>query len=211
MTVFGLVRHGQTDLNLQRVFQGVTDAPLNEVGIEQAHRALDNLPPTAWDVVVSSSMRRAEKTGRIIAADHGIEFGGTYPELVEVDWGIAEGHPIEEVESLYPERIIPGQEDPQQAVDRACKALMMLAQRYPGKNVLVVVHGSLIRFLSAAILGRRLPSIGNATLTRLSLTDEGWLLDMLAGNELDPPVFAPRRDSSPYLPFSYDLVPLAKG
>ena len=81
MTLFGLVRHGQTDYNLRNLFQGSSDIPLNETGIAQAHAAFDGLEAVDWDVVVSSPLQRAEQTARIIGEDHGIPFGGTEDRL----------------------------------------------------------------------------------------------------------------------------------
>src|SRR5699024_4407647 len=52
MTLFGLVRHGQTDYNRQHLFQGSSDIPLNDTGREQAHQALATGTPVAWDAVI---------------------------------------------------------------------------------------------------------------------------------------------------------------
>ncbi|MDN5822341.1 MAG: histidine phosphatase family protein, partial [Brachybacterium sp.] len=130
MTLFGLVRHGQTDFNLRSLFQGSSDIPLNETGIAQAHAAFDGLPVVDWDVVVSSPLQRAEQTARIIGEDHGIPFGGTEDRLREIDWGAAEGRPAAEMEQQYPERDFPGVEDTQQVADRGFDGLEALEERY---------------------------------------------------------------------------------
>ena len=66
--------------------------------------------------------QRAEQTGRIIGEDHHIPFGGTEPRLVEIDWGEAEGQPVEEMEARYPGRSFPGREDHQAVADRGYDA-----------------------------------------------------------------------------------------
>src|SRR5690625_1000475 len=80
MTLFGLVRHGQTDYNRQHLFQGSSDIPLNDTGREQAHQALATATPVAWDAVITSPLARAQETGRIIASDHSLSFEGTDPD-----------------------------------------------------------------------------------------------------------------------------------
>lgn len=197
MTLFGLVRHGQTDYNLRDLFQGSSDIPLNATGIEQAHRALDDLPPVDWDVVVSSPLQRAEQTARIISEDHGIPFGGTEPRLVEIDWGAAEGRPTKEMEEKYPGRSFPGREDHQAVADRGYDALEQLESRFPGQKVLVVAHGTLIRFLLSGIIERPLPSIPNATLSVVELEGSTWGVRMIAGVPVQHEVRTASRAQNP--------------
>ena len=197
MTLFGLVRHGQTDYNLRNLFQGSSDIPLNETGIAQAHAAFDALPALDWDVVITSPLSRAEQTGRIIAEDHGIPFGGTDARLVEIDWGEAEGRPVEEMQAAYPGRSFPGREDHQAVADRGYDALEALEERFEGKKVLVVAHGTLIRFILSGIIEQPLPSIPNATLSLVELEETTWRVRMIAGEEVDHSVKVVSREQNP--------------
>lgn len=197
MTLFGLVRHGQTDYNLRELFQGSSDIPLNDTGIDQAHRALDELPPVAWDVVVSSPLQRAEQTAQIIAEDHGIPFGGTDPRFSEIDWGVAEGRPTALMHQQYPDRSFPGREDPQRVADRGYDGLETLEERYRDQKVLVVAHGTLIRFLLSGIIEQPLPSIPNAALSLVELMGESWTVSMIAGLPVDNTVKVVSRAQNP--------------
>src|SRR5699024_10702352 len=181
MTLFGLVRHGQTDYNLQDLFQGSSDIPLNATGIAQAHAAFDDLPDVDWDVVISSPLQRAEQTARIICEDHALPFGGTDPRLVEIDWGAAEGQPVEEMERTYPGRSFPGREEHQAVADRGYDALEALEERFPGQKVLLVAHGTLIRFLLSGIIEQPLPSIPNDTLSLVELAETTSRVRMIEG------------------------------
>ncbi|MDN6400651.1 MAG: histidine phosphatase family protein, partial [Brachybacterium sp.] len=185
MTLFGLVRHGQTDYNLRDLFQGSSDIPLNETGIAQAHAAFDGLPAVDWDVVVSSPLQRAEQTARIIGQDHDIPFGGTEDRLREIDWGAAEGQPTSEMEQQYPGRDFPGVEGTQQVADRGFDGLEALEEKYRGQKVLVVAHGTLIRFLLSGIMEQPLPSIPNATLSLIELEGTTWADSMGAGQTVE--------------------------
>ncbi|WP_193105361.1 histidine phosphatase family protein [Brachybacterium sp. FME24] len=197
MTLFGLVRHGQTDYNLQNLFQGSSDIPLNDTGIAQAHAAFDELPAVDWDVIVTSPLKRAEHTGRIIGEDHAIPFGGTEPRFVEIDWGAAEGNPVQEMEERYPDRSFPGREDHQAVADRGYDGLEALEERYPGKKVLVVAHGTLIRFILSGIIEQPLPSIPNATLSLVELEKTTWRVTMIAGQYVDHSVKVAGREQNP--------------
>lgn len=197
MTLFGLVRHGQTDYNLQNLFQGSSDIPLNDTGREQAHHALDHAADIAWDVVVSSPLLRARQTAEIIATDHHLPLGGTDPRLSEIDWGAAEGHDVAEMETRYPDRSFPGREEHQAVADRGYDALEDLERRYPDQNVLVVAHGTIIRFLLSGVAERALDSIPNGTLSILTLDGDTWGIRLIAGIPEENLVRVSSRDRNP--------------
>ena len=91
-----LVRHGETDWNLQERMQGQADNPLNDTGRKQAKIVADKLREINFDAAFSSTLCRAAATAEIIlgqqkdllqkdarvmgsASDHGR--GRKYPEL----------------------------------------------------------------------------------------------------------------------------------
>ena len=59
-----LVRHGETDWNRQRRYQGNQDIPLNDRGIEQAARLRDRLDREPLDVIFVSPLQRARLSTR---------------------------------------------------------------------------------------------------------------------------------------------------
>ena len=61
-----VTRHGQTDYNKKRMMQGLSDIPLNEVGIAQARERRKSLGDIKFDAVYSSPLIRAVKTAQII-------------------------------------------------------------------------------------------------------------------------------------------------
>ena len=68
MKEFYLMRHGQTRFNVQHRLQGVCDAPLTEVGIEQAKKAGQYLAKQEpiFDHVFTSTSERASDTLEIV-------------------------------------------------------------------------------------------------------------------------------------------------
>ena len=76
-TVIGLLRHGQTNWNIDFRLQGVTDIPLNETGIEQARIAGEVLAQAAttgdaWDLILSSPLSRARDTAEMVGQAIGV-------------------------------------------------------------------------------------------------------------------------------------------
>ena len=63
---FCYLRHGETDWNAGRRFQGRTDVPLNARGLAQANAARDRLAGTPIATVCCSPLRRAHETAVIV-------------------------------------------------------------------------------------------------------------------------------------------------
>ena len=160
-----LVRHGETDWNLQRRIQGSTDVPLNDTGRAQAKRTGELLANRRWDAVVASPLSRAFDTASIIAAEVGLPAPTTDPRLVERTYGDAEGLEISEVDRRYPgETHVPGREGREDVAARGLEALIDIAEAHPDEDVIVVTHGGLIRSVLHAVDPRtRHPAITNGS------------------------------------------------
>ena len=85
-----ITRHGQTNWNIERRFQGRTDNKLNENGINQAHEVAEKLANEPLDLIICSPLIRAIQTAEIINKKRGIPIL-FYETLLERDYGELEG------------------------------------------------------------------------------------------------------------------------
>jgi len=149
MTRLILVRHGETDHNLENKYCGFSDPPLNDKGIRQARRLADRLKETRIDKVYSSDLKRAYQTADIVFKDRSIE---KFSDLREMNFGIFEGLKYEEIIKKYPELYrewiidpievkIPGGEGLVDLSKRVKKRLHVILSRHKGENVAVITHG----------------------------------------------------------------------
>jgi uncharacterized phosphatase len=147
-----LVRHGETDWNLQHRIQGSTDIPLNATGREQASTTGTLLARRDWDAIVSSPLSRAAETAAIIASAAGLSAPTTVDAIVERNYGEAEGLTDAEINERFPgDAPVPGRETREQVVERVLPALMAIAESHPDEAVLVVSHGGVIRSVLNAV------------------------------------------------------------
>ena len=72
MTEIWIVRHGQTDWNVEGRYQGQADRPLNAVGLAQAQQAAEQLRGRDFAAIYSSDLQRARVTAEIIAGQLGL-------------------------------------------------------------------------------------------------------------------------------------------
>jgi probable phosphoglycerate mutase len=161
-TTFVLVRHGETDWNRERRFQGHADVSLNGAGLRQAVALADALAGERFATVYSSPLRRALETAEIVAAhlDIPVEPRGG---LMEVDVGSWSGLTTAEVERRFPDGFSlwtetraggwTNGETYEELGVRVVRELRELAERHPGERVLAVTHGGPIRSVLAAAAG----------------------------------------------------------
>lgn len=102
---FYIFRHGQTDLNVQGVWQGAkTDALLNEKGKEQALALAKKIGSLQLTHIYSSPLLRAVQTANILATascSWKVYPVTIYQDLRECDFGICEGWTMEESKERY--------------------------------------------------------------------------------------------------------------
>jgi broad specificity phosphatase PhoE len=158
-----LLRHGQTDFNLQGIVQGSgVDSSLNENGRQQAIDFYHSFHKHGFDKLYTSALKRTHETVQQFIAD-GLSWD-ILPGLNEISWGKHEGKPITLEEEKYYQwmlqqwqlgdtahRIDEG-ESPDEVAVRLRQALdVILASPY--QNILVCMHGRALRILLCLMLG----------------------------------------------------------
>ena len=176
MTYLALVRHGETDWNRHGRLQGVSDVPLNEAGRAQAREAGHRLSARSWDLIVASPLSRASETASIIGERIGLDVAATYDDLVERDYGEAEGMTDWEAYHEWPHGWYPGLEPRRDVAERGLRTVADLAAKNPESAIVVVTHGGVIRAILDVVHHRRSPRILNAAVSTLTIDDDGWLV-----------------------------------
>lgn len=175
----GLIRHGETDWNVQSRLQGTSDIPLNENGIRQAVAAARAIDGSEWDLVISSPLSRARDTARIISDANALGEVEIEQLLLERAFGEAEGLNYHDWKLTHdPRQGIPGGESLVELEARARRCLEVFAERYASKRVLAVSHGAFIRKLVRIASNKQLPLEGdrfaNTSLTKLVFDGDQW-------------------------------------
>jgi uncharacterized phosphatase len=183
MTSLYLVRHGETDWNAERRIQGTTDIPLNETGRAQATATGKLLARRQWDAIFTSPLVRAFETAILIANSVGVGELTTIDQIVERNYGEAEGLNWEEVDRQFPGQTpVPGRETHQAVADRVLPALISIASSLPGKALIIVTHGGVIRsVLNVVEPGIDHGSISNGSVHSFELVDGS--LQLIAFND----------------------------
>jgi uncharacterized phosphatase len=179
-----LIRHGQTDWNLRGLMQGRTDIPLNDTGRAQAKAAAERIDRAEWDLVVSSSLGRARETAAILAGALDLPVAGAYDDLVEQDFGAAEGMLVSEVPARWPDRAFEGKEPDDEVGPRGVRGLERIATEHAGARVLAVAHGTLIRHVLGELSGhdaRSYPKLDNLAVSQVERADAAWRVLTVAG------------------------------
>lgn len=108
-----LVRHGETEWNRQKRFQGQIDVPLNDNGRVQAQQAAEFLKSVAIDHAVTSPMLRPKETAEVILQHHPAVQLEMNDNLCEISHGLWEGKLEAEIESGFPGMLQQWQQTPE--------------------------------------------------------------------------------------------------
>lgn len=180
-------RHGETDWNKAGVIQGRTDIYLNINGIVQADKLADSLIEENIDFIISSPMKRAKTTGKIVAdtlkLHHSFE---THSALVERDFGVIEGRKIHEVLEEYkdifdlmddvdnPDSLhatFPDAETKHDVLTRVLDCACNFMDSNPQyKKLAVSCHGGILRYINL-LVNKEIVGYGNCDYIKVKLKD----------------------------------------
>lgn len=162
-----VIRHGQTDFNLQNIVQGSgVDSSLNNRGRLQAEAFFNAYKTVPFDKVYTSALKRTRET-----VSPFLELGiptESLRGLNEISWGTKEGFPITPEEDEYYHYMlkqwqvgntslrIEGGESPEDVVRRMQPAIDHIMSHTDERNVLVCMHGRAIRILLCTLLNKPL-------------------------------------------------------
>ncbi len=182
-----LVRHGQTDANLNHFLQGQSDGQLNATGIQQAEALAKHLKDVPIDQVIASPLRRAQDTAAAIARYHGLN---VITDVLLKEWncGVLDGIAAEVFKEKLGQSIVPlslfrpeGGETLLEVRERASAFLNGLTAHAEGQTVLVCTHGDFMRALISLVKGIDLEEAStiffeNASYSILELENGRWNL-----------------------------------
>ncbi len=187
-TLLVLLRHGETDRNVDGRSQGRDDEPLNDHGREQAGEAARAIAPLAPAAVYSSDASRARDTAAAVAAVRGLDVR-VDPRLAELDHGELDGLTGAELREQYPDLleawrgpggpslVLPGGESMDEAQARMVAAVTEIGDRHRGECVVVVSHNLALRGLACEALGAPLTAARRLRIDLCSLT----IVELLVG------------------------------
>ncbi|CAM3128080.1 histidine phosphatase family protein [Leuconostoc rapi] len=192
MTKFYFVRHGQTEWNLERRFQGGQgDSNLLPSSYSDMKKVGGFLKQVTFTHIYASPLRRARTTAVNIARS--LNYHGRLSlrsNIAEVGLGDWEGELMANVQAKYPEAYHNFREDLDKfegqefhgegytkAAERFGRFIKNIAQQYPDDNILIVSHGLALSFGINGLLDQPRQSIrergglSNTSTTILSTTD----------------------------------------
>ncbi len=165
-----IIRHGQTDFNLQGIVQGSgVDSSLNDLGRAQALAFFEHYKGVPFDKIYTSKLKRT-----VESVQHFIDLGVPSEALIglnEISWGSKEGQKITEEEDAYYHWMlqqwqlgntslrIEGGESPEDVVVRQKIALEHILTNESEKNILICMHGRALRILVTLLLNYPLKSM----------------------------------------------------
>lgn len=151
-----LIRHGETQWNIERRLQGCGDSPLTEKGTMDAKLLGGKLKEIDIDIIYSSTSKRAINTSKIIKGKRNIEIA-LEEDLREMSIGNWQGRTWDEIKIMSPQEYykywnaphlyigMNGGENFDQVEKRVVSFIDNIIQAKKYKNIIVVSHGVTVK------------------------------------------------------------------
>lgn len=177
-----IVRHGETEWNVIKRFQGQLNTPLTEKGMEKLRKTGKKLENVLFDEVYTSELGRTVASAEIILNENNgyknnkLELQ-KLAELNEVYFGVWQGLTYEEVFLKYPEEADNyfynvknynaenvEAENLKDALERFLKGINKILNRHKSGNILVVTHGTVFEMFINYVENKSIFDIDERTL-----------------------------------------------
>jgi broad specificity phosphatase PhoE len=188
MAEIWLVRHGQTDWNLEGRFQGQLDVPLNDIGMDQVRVFAENLGDRAFCALYSSDLLRARQTAEIISGHVNLPIKFDR-RLREISQGQVEGLLLSEVSQKFGNELnerrinpvhsrMPGGESVSEVAERVKFAMDDIARAHPTEPVLVASHGLAIATMLCRVRGYPMETVYSHIQENATAEVIEWAVDL---------------------------------
>ena len=190
-----LIRHGETDWNVEKRIQGHTDIPLNETGRAQALAMAFNAAHQRFHAIYSSDLVRTLETAKVLAQREDMEVK-LLPQLRERHYGLFQGITAEQGARLYPvayahylardlDYDFETGESLRMFAQRVEDAIDWLVRHHSGQTIAAVSHSGVLDVVYRRATGRPLSTprdfvIPNCALNWFHFDSQGWHLESWA-------------------------------
>ncbi len=186
-----IIRHGETEWNIENRMQGQKNSSLTQNGFLQAELTAKALMTRKFHKILSSDLGRAMQTAEIINNKLRLPILQN-SNLRERCFGVMEGqtgvesiqnipHIYESYKRRMPDYKIPGGESLTEFYNRIITEFEIIAKQHDSKNVLVISHGCVLECLLYKIFDIDLSvnrnfSINNSSINTIAIDNNKWFL-----------------------------------
>lgn len=188
-----VIRHGETEWNLLKRWQGQQNSNLTTTGKQQAEAVAQAIQSFPVDYLYCSDLGRTRETAAPITEKTG-KTAIPEPRLRERKFGIFEALTKPEMELKDPESYrryierndelfrIPGGEHLREYADRVTEFMMEIVDKHKGKTVVIVTHGGVLDIIYRLSTGMKLTDercfkLYNASINHFIHEDGKWSIE----------------------------------
>lgn len=164
-----LIRHGETEWNVQKISQGRKDSKLTGLGVRQAELLSARLKDREFARIYSSPSGRAAKTAEIVRGDKDTEIVKC-EKLMEISMGNWEGKKFEDIKKLDPDGLSNFWERPElytteygetfyDVHERIVGFINDITKKHQNGDFLIVTHGITLKVIMSYFQGKNIEEL----------------------------------------------------